>query len=254
MRPRARRRTRWVGRFAFALLVSSTLWVGARQLPRALAHMELFGLSNFEVTGTRYLTGVEAAEIAGITAESSLWDDREAWEERLRAYPLVENVRVRRRPPSTLRFEIVENKPVAFVSAATLEPIGTDGRLLPIDPSVHRLDLPVLRASLDPSDPQFASSGALRVLLGELARLESVDSEFRERISEAWLTERGEVGIRLVAPDVTFYWRAPVSARRLSEGMAALTHAFEPGSRPDPTEVDLRFADQVVVRFGRQRR
>lgn len=251
MRP-ARRRVRWLGRFAFALLVSSALWLLARQTPRLLGHLALFELESFEVTGTRYLTGVQVAEAAGVTKGASLWDDTGEWEERLRAHPLVEAVRIHRRPPGTLLFEIDENTPVAFVASPTLEPIARDGRLLPIDPAVHRLDLPVLRASLDPADERFASSGSLRILLEELQRLESVDAEFRERISEAWLTERGDVGIRLVAPAVTFYWRAPLGMRRLAEGMSALTHAFE-AERGTPTEVDLRYADQVVVRVGRGR-
>ena len=251
---RRRRRTQWAARVITTLMVSTALWVLARQVPELLSRMETFAVEDFEVSGTRYLSGTEAARLAGVTPGASVWDETEDWERRLVTHPLVEQVRIKRRPPSTLRFEITENSPVALVANPALEAVGLDGQVLPLDPGRHRLDLPLLRVSRDPADENFSSTAGIRRLLAELERLESVDPEFRNRISEAWLTERGDVGIRLVAPDVTFYWRAPVSIRRLREGMASLTHAFNKDESRTPSEIDLRFAEQVVVRFSDDKR
>ncbi len=246
---RSRRRAQWVGRIFGTLAVSSLLWVLARQVPELLARMETFAVDEIEVSGTRYLSGTEAARLAGVPAGSSVWDETADWEERLTTHPLVQQVRIKRRPPGTLVFEITENSPVALVASPELEPVGADGRVLPLDLGQHRLDLPLLRVSRDPANENFSSAAGVRSLLEELERLENVDPEFRARISEAWLTDRGDIGIRLVAPDVAFYWRPPVSARRLEEGMASLTRAFSRDDGRVPDEVDLRFAEQVVVRF-----
>lgn len=246
---RVRRRKQWIGRVILTLLVSGAVWVITRQIPELLAGMESFDVENYEVVGTRYLTGRQAADLAGIEPGASVWDETDGWEHKLGENPLVEHVTIRRRPPRTLRFEIKENSPVALVASPTLEAIGRDGRVLPLDPGQQRLDLPLIRVSRDPADENFSSTAGVRRLLAELERLESVDPEFRARISEAWLTERGDIGIRLVAPDVAFYWQPPVSLRRLREGMAGLTHAFAREGSRVPGEVDLRFAEQVVVRF-----
>ena len=247
---RVRRRTQWAARIITTLMVSTVLWVLARQLPEWLSRMETFAVEDFEVSGTRYLSGVEAAELAGVLPGASLWDETEGWERRLVEHPLVEQVKIRRRPPGTLRFEIKENSPVALVANPALEAVGLDGQVLPLDPGQYRLDLPLLRVSRDPTDANFSSTAGIRRLLAELERLQGVDPEFRNRISEAWLTDRGDVGIRLVAPDVTFYWRPPVSIRRLREGMASLTRAFNREEMGTPSEIDLRFEEQVVVRFA----
>jgi hypothetical protein len=61
----------------------------------------------------------------------------------------------------------------------------------------------------------------------------------------------GAVAVRLVAPDVELLLPPRVPLGRLREAEAALTHALSVAPGRMPAVVDLRFADQVVVRRAR---
>jgi cell division septal protein FtsQ len=248
MMMRARRRARLIARFGLALTVGVALWFAARHAPGVLARLEIFEVRKVEVVGARFLSEEEAVRASGVGDGASVWDDPVAWERGLASHPLVERARIRRRLPATLRFDVTENVPVALVSTPTLEPVDGVGRSLPIDPADARLDLPIVRIP-DDEEAGGRSRTRVRALLAELERLDDVDPEFRARISVAQMNQHGDVIVDLLAPDVRVLYRPPVSARRLVEGMRALDDAAHRSSSGAPKEIDLRFADQVVVRF-----
>ena len=81
-----------------------------------------------------------------IPPHASVWDDTSEWEKRLETHPLVMNAKIHRRFPGTLLLEIEECEPVALFPSPTLVPVDGTGRILPIDPTLHRLDLPLISA------------------------------------------------------------------------------------------------------------
>lgn len=246
-----RRPGRFVGWIVVALLLGWALSWGIPRAPGALAQLDWFPVHGVRVEGTRYLTEEEVREVAAVPADANLWDDVEPVAARVRAHPLVRDVRVSRRLPGTLVVRVEERQPVALVPTPTLEPVDRDGRLLPLDPAVHRLDLPVIR----PRRPErFAAPPppAIAAAAREAARLAEQDPAFWEGVSE--VTEDGsrEVTLEWAGADgfpVRLRFRAPLAQARLREAMAVL-HDVSGRGGPAPVLLDLRFADQVVVRWG----
>lgn len=287
-------------RFLAVVSAAGLLAWGASLVPGLLAGLPFFQVDVVEVEGARYLEVADAVQAMAVPSEASVWDDPAPWEEGLRRHPLVRDVRVRRRLPSTLVAEVVEREPVALIATPMLEPVDREGRFLPIDPVVHRLDLPLLEVpdapmgegagperggagrgdrsdSMDgryvmadegteswngragtagrgavPLDPD-AGSLPVRLLASEVVRLGEIDRSFLGMVSSLEWVRQDEVAVRWGDPEVLIRFRPPLAPRRLREAITVLSHAS--ATRPDRTiqAVDLRYEDQVVVRFSRER-
>jgi len=228
-----------------ALLVGVALALAAllaqERVPEALVAMETFKVAGVELEGARHLTRGEALAAAAIPAGASVWDDLTPWEAGLAGHPLVRSARIRRRLPATLVLVVEEREPVALLPTPTLEPVDQEGRLLPLDPAGRPLDLPLLE--VDSADHR-----AVRLLASELARLGRVEPAFLGKVSEAAVDDRGDLVARWGEPLVAFLFSPQVPSRRLREGVRALEDATERRDGKPPASVDLRWADQVVVR------
>lgn len=242
-----RRAVLWLG----ALAVIAGIAVAIDRVPDALARIEAFRVGGFALEGARYLTLEEAVGVAAVPSGASVWDDPAAWEERLRAHPLVRDARITRDLPSTLVFRVKETTPVALVPGDVLEPVDATGRPLPIDPARQPVDLPVLRPTVaDGAEPRALSPEELRELTRELARIAEIDPGFATRISELAMIATGDVAARLSEPRVTVLFRRPLPAYRLRQGLRALSDASGRAGAGPPRSVDLRYEDQVVVRIA----
>jgi hypothetical protein len=236
--------------------------------PEALASSALFRVSEIRFEGARYLDGNAALPIATLPEGFSVWSDLETVAGRVRAHPLVAEARVRRRLPSTLIVEVREREPVGLLPTPTLVPVDAEGRRLPIDPATHRLDLPLFRPraeSIPPGSPPpgqggLPSAGApagedgltpaqLRVLAGEVARLTHLEPVLWTTVSEASLDPWGDVVVRIAEPRTALHFRPPLTAGRLHQGLRVLADALDREPGRVPAAIDLRFADQVVVRY-----
>ena len=236
-----------IWRRALVGALAAILGVGiAAFTPTALRKLDSFEVREVRLEGARFLDRSEAIRTAGIGAGANVWDDASEWERRLTRHVLVERARVKRELPATLVLEVEEAAPVALLPMPTLEPVDRHGRILPIDPASHRLDLPILHASPDARRADFASSTELKLLLDEVVRLGEFDPELVRRTSELSVDERGDVLVRLYSPEVTLRYRPPLTASRLAEGLHALADALERGV--EVRMIDLRFDGQVVVR------
>lgn len=226
--------------------------LGATSLPGLLGEVEAFHVKRVVLAGERYLTEEEVRDLLGLGPGVSVWEDTGPLADRVRRHPLVLDARIQRRLPSTLRVHVEERRPVALLPTPTFVPVDAEGRILPVDPAAHRMDLPLL--DLDPdvalgAGPESATSPEVRILAREAARLASADPGLAASVSEMALGGEEDVLLRLVGPRVTLRYRPPVSVRKVREGLRVLADAE--GRRPGaaPTAVDLRFDDQVVVRF-----
>jgi len=231
-----------------ATLTLAGVWAGGSRVAEALASMETFRVTDVQIRGLRYLPREEAMALLAVDAKASVWTDLDAHAEGLRAHTLVKSVHIERLMPGTLLVEVVERRPVALVPTPTLEPVDAEGVRLPIDPARHRLDLPVLEVSELPAEGARLLPERARRLAAEVGRLQEADTAFLQRVSEVHWDEDGMVVARWSAPRVDFLLRPGTVPRRLREGFAVLSDALlrEPGTVP--TLVDLRYADQVVVR------
>ncbi len=148
---------------------------------------------------------------------------------------------------------------MALLPTPTLEPVDADGRILPIDPARSRLDLPVVepppavRGREGKGEGHGWAPARVRPLTAELARLSAQDPAFVREVEVLSAEGRGDMEALWGASEVRLRFHAPLSPLRIREARAALEDAAarEPGRTV--ATVDLRFADQVVVRYGDRR-
>lgn len=244
------RTRRGMGVFVLVAL-TMVLAILLTRAPEALADVEVFRVKNVELEGARFLTLEQVEELLDVSPEASVWDDLEPLARKVRAHGLVREARVRRRLPSTLLVQVAEREPAALLPTPVLTPVDEHGRVLPIDPARFRVDLPIVQPVREPwTDGGSLAPGEIRLLAGEAARLAGTDPGLLGSVSELAIDSEGDILLRLSDPEVALHYRPPVTAARLREGLRVMAHAA--GRRPgtQPRVVDLRFEDQVVVRFS----
>jgi hypothetical protein len=218
-------------------------WGG--RLPAAFEDLEMFRVEDVEVRGIRYLEEAEVVALLDLEPETSVWSDKAGWHDRVAAHPLVKSVRVGRRLPDGLLISVTERTPIALGPTPTLEPMDAEGRRLPLDPAAFRLDLPVIHTARRPPRGSRHFPAEVRELAAEVEHLMATDTSFLQLVSSvSWA--KGAVVVRWTDPDVEFLLPPRAAPARLREGLSALAEARERDGMPDA--IDLRFADQVVVR------
>jgi cell division protein FtsQ len=221
-------------------------WVAPRT-PRTLAEVDWFRVRAVRVEGVHNLSAEEVELTAALELGANLWDDPAPVAARVRAHPLVRDVSVFRRLPGTLLLRVAEREPVALLATPTLEPVDVEGRRLPLDPARLRLDLPVLRPARVAA--AAAAPAAIAPAAREVARLAEAEPALWANISMVTAEGARDVVLDLSEPAVRLRVRTPLTPLRLREAMAVLDDATGRTGEP-PATVDLRFADQVVIRRG----
>lgn len=236
--------------FVFMAALAVGLAALVSRAPEALAKVEAFRVTNVQLEGNRFLTQGQVDATLGLSSTASVWDDLGLLENRLRAHPLVEEASVARRFPGTLLLKVVERTPVALVANPTLEPVDASGRFLPIDPALHRLDLPLITVG-DRDRLETLSAAERNLVAGEIARMAQGDPEFLARISEVALDPRGDLRAEVYDPPMTMLFRPNLPSRRIQEGLRVLGDALIRFEGAGIADLDLRYEDQVVVRLSR---
>lgn len=239
-------------RILAATLVVGGLWMGAPRVWSAVAATDTFRVRGVEISGLRYLTRSAVLRAMGVNERSNVWDNTGVWAHNVAEIPLVKSARVSRRMPGTLVVKVVERTPVALVPTPVLRPVDARGALLPIDPAEHRLDLPILYERQAPVPGSAFLPRRGRRLAGEIARLDHADAGFMDGVSEVSWQGAHTLVVRWSDPQVDFLLDAGAPARRLRDGLAVLGDAMARDPSHPPVAIDLRYADQVVVRRTRQ--
>lgn len=217
--------------------------------PDILARFARFHVSAVEVRGTRYLDPEEIRQWIPVYQDER--GGARSLEGRLRTHRLIEEATVRTLAGDTAEIVIRERRPVALVATPALNPVDPEGEYLPIDPAVHRLDLPILR-------PMESQNGTLtlsqhqqiRAMASEVHRLGELHPDFAHSVSEIAWTPQGTMTTRFSETEAVLHFVPPLSARRLREGLAALADAVPRAPTRTVTVADLRFREQVVVRHA----
>lgn len=223
----------------------------ASEAPSALERLALFRVREIRVEGTRHLSADQVLALAAVPPGASLWSERSPWEEALRRHPLVREARIRRRFPHTLVVQIVERRPVALLATPVLQPVDGDAVILPLDPAGTGLDLPVIRPPEAAPPLTGRRAGAeIRALTAELERLRDLAPAFLATVSDLRLAGGRDIAMRLLDPPIELLYRPPLDPRRLRDGLAVLRDAAARRADAVPAVIDLRFADQVIVRYA----
>jgi cell division protein FtsQ len=231
---------------ATACVGAVVAWGG--DLPDAVVHHSAFHVEEVEVRGLRFMSEEAVVALLALGPATSVWSDKAVWSDRLLAHTLIKEAEVTRRPPDGLLVSVVERTPIALAPTPTLEPIDAEGVRLPLDPAEYRLDLPVIHTRrLPPSGSRLVPED-VRLLAAEVEHLMAADTAFLQLVSSVAWDGRGALVVSWTEPPVTFLLPAHASPARLREGIGALADAVTKSPGRPPAAIDLRFADQVVVR------
>jgi hypothetical protein len=88
----------------------------------------------------------------------------------------------------------------------------------------------------------------VRLLAAEVEHLMTADTAFLQLVSSVAWDGRGAVVARWTEPQAAFFLPPQAPAARLREGLGALADAVAKSPDRPPQAIDLRYADQVVVR------
>ena len=196
--------------------------------------MDFFRLKSVAVEGTRYLSADAVMRRLGVDTTRSVWDDTGPLIERLKSMPQISHVEINRRLPGTLVVTIRENLPIALApSPRGLEPVDSAGRVLPIDPSVADIDLPI-------------ANQRDKAVLSLLAQARAGNPMVYHRISE--ISRDGKDGIVIqLTPALRVRALLGVSVERLSDIFPVESDLIR--RRANVAELDLRYRDQVIARL-----
>lgn len=269
-RPRTTRRAKKARRFAFrlpsiswnfkrfAIVTSALVLVAAMALAISGAlgwgrGEERFLLSRFEVRGNRVLTEDEVLALSGAVMGSNLLDVRiSALEEAVAASPRVERAQARRVLPDGVVVTLDEKRPAALVASpgGGVVEVTNDGEVLPAAVQTASVDLPVITGAVGTVESGTDSlSSELVEALALLRRAQEVSEGLWMDISEVRIAPGSGLVIYTVADgaeirtgsgalgssDLERLWRVLCDIR---------------GRGGEAETIDLRFKDQVIVRFS----
>lgn len=232
-------------------LALAALWEVGSRVPAALSSMQTFRVRTVDFRGLHFVTRADALADMKLSPTATVWTSTHMLAERLEADPMIRTARVTRRIPSTLIVDVVERHPIALVPTPTLVPIDAHGMRLPIDPAVHHLDLPIMESVDPPAPGARLLPKRSRRLAAEVGRLVEADTAFHQMLSVVSETSDQTVRARWSNPPVEFLLRLDTPPRKLREGLVVLADALGRDPGHPPSVIDLRYADQVVVRRSR---
>lgn len=245
-------------RLALVLLALLVLVAAAAGAPYALQRSDAFRVRTLELHGATWLDAATALEVSGITRESSVFEPFEPWRERLRRHPLVADIEIARRLPSTLVLHVREATPRAFVRTPELRVIDGRGRVLPVHPAGLDLDLPIIGTVAD-----IAADGSLAdTTLRALARM-TTDLALVVPGLLDWFSELHPIqdGVRVVLRDplgAELLLPRQIDVDQLHELRLTLADlAATRGAGRDldlVARIDLRYREQVVVALHKRKR
>jgi cell division protein FtsQ len=205
------------------------------------------------IEGVRIVPSEDIFHLAAVPMDKKLYDVPLAdIRERVRKSPFVRDVAVHRDPPDRILIQVEERTPIAVIAAGRMFFVDADGMVLPMIRSDSVFDLPIITGveGLQPCESgKELSHPAIREALLVVRAAQMLDDGMYRRISEIHIEPSGgllmytaDTGVPVILGhgDITAklekfheFWSAVVTPR----GPQALA------------SIDLRFSDQVVVRW-----
>ena len=210
--------------------------------PLSLRRVSRFAVQRVEIAGTRMLAPHQVLAASGIRSGQNVWDDADPWEAALRKHPVIADASVTRRLPGTLTIRVLEREPAGLVDDAVLVPVASDGTVLPLDPALSPVDLPVIRT-------RGLAKPAARALLAESGRVSQMDPALWARVSEVHHAPRRGLVLRIAEPQAEAILPTGADQRRIRQLRSTLEH-LAAQEQPDSgvhVRLDLRWKDQIVL-------
>ena len=207
------------------------------------------------VEGNALLTSAEILSLAAIPTGKYIYDlDLYDIRQRIQQNHFVKNADVDRHLSGELTIAVVERVPVATLVMNHLLYLDGEGYVLPAVRQERVFDLPVITGSIPPADcvpGRQISDGPVREALEILAMSRCGPNEFEQLISEIHIGPDSALRILTNESGIPVEFGKGNDALKLAmlEGFWN-TYVLRRGAS-ELANIDLRFADQVVVRWNR---
>ncbi|MFN0157755.1 MAG: cell division protein FtsQ/DivIB [Bacteroidota bacterium] len=241
------------GRLTTALLLLLVVGILAVALRANMWKSDL-RILDVGVEGNKILTEKEVKTLAGIDINQKLFDvDLYTARTRIEKNSFVSEAAVTRDVPNRICISVVERVPVAIVIGEQMLYLDSEGFVLPPTGSEHMFDLPVLtgwpkNSALVPgkqtTNPQIREALALLFLAKEM------NEELYHRISEVHRETSGDIVLYTAELGVPVMVGKGDIIRKMAKFDAFWTEFVSQHGASELQYVDLRFEDQVVVRWN----
>lgn len=227
---------------ASSLGVLSPIWG-----PMLLRELPVFGVEETRVLGARFVSVEQIRQLATFAADASVWDDMSDVEAALTEHPMIVAADIRRSGLHRVDIEVREREPLVFVATPVLTPLDASGRAVPIEPSNHEVDLPVLL------DGHLSETGRLepeaaRRALAVFESISSIDAGFSRQVSTVRPMGADAVEFTLLPGSTIESVRLPITNavaafRRVGTAVGAAE------ANGPIRSADARFRGEVVIRY-----
>jgi cell division septal protein FtsQ len=205
------------------------------------------------VTGARILTAQQIFTLAGVPSSAPMYEvDLFKVRQRILTQPFIKSATVSRAYPNVLRVDVVERIPIASLSGGQLRYIDTDGMVLPFVQSPAKLDLPVVSGINGIQNARVGDTIVNDELTQAIRLLETtqrIDSSLYHFVSEVNMNAGGDIILYSTDAGVPIILGRDKVGRKLLTLQSFWTDFVRTDSVGRLRQVDLRFEDQVVVKW-----
>jgi cell division protein FtsQ len=211
-------------------------------------------ISGVRVGGNAIVTTAEVLRLAGIPKQGKLFAlDLAAVRERIKRNPYLREVSVNRQGPEGISIEVVERQPVAIVAGEVLLYVDEEGVVLPPAHSEKLFDLPVITGAVPGAEcvpGKRMANVAVREALRLVVLSRTISEDLFRRISDVQVLETGELLVHTAEAGVPVFLGAGSLGEKLVTFDGFWRAIVDRRGPQQLQQVDLRFADQVVVRWS----
>ena len=211
-------------------------------------------IADVRVNGNAIVNETDILTLANIKPQQRLYDvDLSAAQRRILQNAFIKYATVNREAPNRISITVQERTPIAAVILEKIEYLDADGVVLPAARSENIFDLPVLTGAFQPGEfvpGKQLTRDDVKEALGILATAQQIGDELYRRISEVHvdvdkdiLLYTAEFGVLIVFG----HGDAAVKLVKFDGFWKDIVH--HRGAR-ELAYIDLRFEDQVVVRWN----
>jgi len=209
---------------------------------------------HIEVEGLRALAAQEIVAASGVRMNSSLQEtDLAGVQRQIMTEPFVKSVNVSRHYPDALRISILEREPIASVSGGQMWYVDAAGVILPFRQSA--LNLPIISGIVGLQNSRagdVVTNREISEAVEVLARARSIDSSLYHFISEVNMNHGGDITLFSVDAGAPIILGRGGVAKKLYMLQAFWTNVVRARGVEELQSIDLRYDDQVVVRWVQQ--
>jgi cell division septal protein FtsQ len=207
------------------------------------------------VTGNRIVDTNEILQLAQLEPGTRMYDvDLMALQRNLLSHHFLKSATVERDLPSTLHIHVAERVPVAMIHRGDILYVDQDGVLLPHAAPGELFDLPII-TGMDPRLPLTIGTQItdpdLQEALSILSMARIITRDMYHQISEVHLRGGGDLVLYAAEGGLPILFGRGAAARKFASLESFWAEVVRERGSQDLEYIDLRFEDQVVVRWGR---